>query len=158
MGKHTQQANTPVAQQATVAALVTVAAPTTLRAQRIAKVQVLLHSKRIAAKQQAYHAAQVAHNQQAYMLAVQQLAVQYGVAAPTTLSVRNAVHKQQHAPSAASGACAQVHAIAAANNYVRAATLAACKQAGINPATAATQYAIAKRNYLAAQNATVAAQ
>ncbi len=88
---------------------------------------------------------------QAYMLAVQQLAVKMGVPVPNTLSVRSVANAQVHAPSTQSGACAKVHALAAANNYVRAATLQACAAAGINPATAATQYAVAKRNALAAQ-------
>lgn len=87
-----------------------------------------------------------ARKQQAYMLAVQQVAARYGMQVPNTLSVRaTGARAQQHAPSSTGGACKQVHAIAAANNYNRANTLAACKAAGINPATAATQYALAKR-------------
>ena len=128
------------------------------RTARLAAVHVAYRARAQAAKRTAHAAATQAANQSAYLLAVQQLAAQYGVAAPTTLSVRASTHKQQHAPSAQSGACAQVHALAAANNYVRAATLAACKQAGINPATAATQFAVAKRNYLATQAATPVVQ
>lgn len=127
----------------------------TLRATRIAAVQQAV----VAIAQGARNAARtarlqaVAHSkQQAYMVAVQQLAAQYGVPVPNTLSVRAYNKPQQHAPSTQRGACAQVHAIAAANNGVRSATLAACKAAGINPATAATQYAkYAKAAKLAAQ-------
>lgn len=73
-----------------------------------------------------------------YVLQVKQLQAQYGVAA-TSNATRT--HTAQHARSTVQGACAQVHAIAAQCNGVRATTLAACAAAGINPATAATQYA-----------------
>ena len=129
----------PVATE--VAAQATVAIPATLRAVRVARVQAALLRNRIVAKQQAFAAQQQAAKQSAYMLAVQQLAAQYGVPVPNTLSVRAHNNQQKHAPSAVQGACAQVHAIAAQCGGVRAATLAACKAAGINPATAATQYA-----------------
>lgn len=102
-------------------------------AQRIARIQQLRADKNSARR--------VAATQQAYMLAVQQLAAQYNMPVPNTMSVRPFNKPQQHAPSAVQGACAQVHAIAVANQGVRAATLAACKAAGINPATAATQFA-----------------
>jgi len=121
------------------------------RAKRVTAVSNAYRTRARSAKLAAHVAATQAHNQQAYMLAVQQLAAQYGVPAPTTLSVRSVAGTQKHAPSAQSGACAQVRALAAANNYNRAATLAACKAAGINPATAATQFANAKRAYVAAQ-------
>ncbi len=143
MGKHTV-----VAPQATVApaqvvvAQATVVVPQTLRALRIARLQVALLQQRIAAKQVAHAVRTQAANQQAYLLAAQQLAAQYGInPAHNTLAVRSVHTKQQHAPSAVAGACAKVHAIAAQCNGVRSATLAACKAAGINPATAATQYA-----------------
>mgnify|MGYP003407644418 CR=1 FL=1 len=101
--------------------------------QRIARVQELRASK---------HAArQLARTQQAYMLAAQQLAAQYGMPVPNTMSVRAYNNVQKHAPSAVQGACARVHAIAEACGGVRAATLAQCKAEGINPATAQTQFA-----------------
>ena len=79
-------------------------------------------------------------DQRGYMLAVQQLAAQYNMPVPNTMSVRPFNKPQQHAPSAVQGACAVVHALA--DQYKeRSATLAACKERGINPATAATQYA-----------------
>lgn len=124
-----------------VVAQATVVVPATLRAVRVARVQAALHRNRIAAKQVAHVAKVQAANNSAYLLAVQQLAAQYGVAAPNTLSVRSVHTPQQHAPSTQPGACARVHAIAAQCNGVRSTTLAMCKQAGINPATAATQYA-----------------
>jgi transposase-like protein len=110
---------------------------TTLRTARIQAVQ----AATIAIAQQVRTAARNARKAAAYMLAVQQLAARYGVAAPNTMSVRAYNNPQKYAPSAQRGACAQVHAIAAANNGVRSATLAACAAAGINPATAATQFA-----------------
>lgn len=133
MGKHTQQSNA------------TAPAANTLRATRVAVVQAAayaaLRTQQAAARMQRVAAAQHA-KQQAYMLAVQQLAAQYGIdPAHNTLAVRTMRTAQQHAPSAQAGACKQVHTIAAQCNGNRAATLAACKLAGINPATAATQYA-----------------
>lgn len=82
----------------------------------------------------------------AYLLAVQQLAAQYGIAVPTTLSVRSTGNTQVHAPSAVQGACAIVRGLVAANpTFTRKQVLALAQQQGINPATAATQYALAKR-------------
>jgi hypothetical protein len=130
-----------VAPTQVVAPVATVVVPATLRALRIARLQVALLQQRMVAKKQAFVARNLAAQQQSYMLAVQQLAAQYGLPVPNTLSVRAVNNVQKHAPSAVQGACAQVHAIAAQHNGVRSATLAACKAAGINPATAATQYA-----------------
>ena len=124
-----------------VASVATVAIPTTLRAIRVARIQVALHTKRITEKKQSYITKTLHAKQQAYMLQVQQLAAEYGLPLPNTLSVRNNSTAQKHAPSATAGACAQVHAIAAAHKGERKATLAACVVAGINPHTAATQYA-----------------
>lgn len=122
------------------------------RAKRIAAVGNAYRMRARNAKLAAHAAATQAYNQKAFMLAVQQLAAQHGVPAPTTLSVRAPnTNAQKHAPSAQSGACAQVRALAVQHNYNRAATLQACAAAGINPATAATQFANAKRAYLAAQ-------
>jgi hypothetical protein len=141
MGNNKNVVAATVAPAQVVVAQATVAVPTTLRAVRIARVQVALHRNRIARKQTQYVAATTASKQQAYMLAVQQLSAQFGLPVPNTLSVRAYNNPQKHAPSAVQGACAQVHAIAAQCGGVRATTLAACKAAGINPATAATQYA-----------------
>ncbi len=81
-------------------------------------------------------------NKAAYMQQVQQLQATYGVAATSNATRSNVA---VHARSAVSGACAAVHALAAAHNGNRAATLAACVAAGINPATAATQFAKYKK-------------
>lgn len=128
------------------APVATVVQPITLRAARVQAIKQALFARRVAAKQQQYHVSTVAAQQKAYMHAVQQLAAQYGLPVPNTLSVRSVPGAQKHAPSAQAGACAQVHAIAAQCNGVRSATLAACKAAGINPATAATQYAKYRKN------------
>ncbi len=112
-----------------------------LRSVRIALVTSTLLQRRAAAKHAAHTSATLHANQHAYMLEVQQLAAQYGMPVPNTMSVRPFNKKQQHAPSAVAGACARVHALAVANQGVRSTTLAACKAEGINPATAATQYA-----------------
>lgn len=139
MSKHSQ---VPSTNTSAPVVLHTAHVPATLRALRIARVQVALYAKHVAAKAQAHAARTSAANRTAYMLAAQQLAAHYGIAAEhTTLAVRAVHTKQQHAPSAEAGACKRVHAIAAQCNGVRSATLAACAAAGINPATAATQYA-----------------
>lgn len=107
--------------------------------QRIAQVQALRASKNAQRR--------IARQQAAYMLAVQQLAAQYNMPVPNTLSVRAYNNAQKHAPSAVQGACGRVHQIAseqaaiAGNNNVRKQVLQQCKAEGINPATAATQYA-----------------
>lgn len=101
--------------------------------QRIARVQALRASKNAARRS--------AQQQASYMLAVQQLAAQYGLPVPNTMSVRPFNNPQKHAPSAVQGACSRVHAIAEQCGGVRSATLAQCKVEGINPATAATQFA-----------------
>jgi hypothetical protein len=101
--------------------------------QRIAAVQALRKAK---------HQARItARTQSAYMQEVQALAAKYNLPVPNTMSVRAYNNPQKHAPSAVQGACAAVHALAEQCNGDRKATLAACKAAGINPATAATQYA-----------------
>jgi hypothetical protein len=76
-------------------------------------------------------------NKAAYQQQVQQLQASYGVAATSSATRSNTA---QHARSAVTGACALVHQLAQ-QHVTRAATLAACVAAGINPATAATQYA-----------------
>lgn len=146
----TNSAPATVTAPVTVAPQATVTAPATLRAQRVARVQVALHAKHLAAKQAKYQAVTYATKLQAYNAAVAQLAAQMGVTAPAAQPVRtllgNATNiTPKHAPSATTGACATVRTLAAANGYNRKATLAAAAAQGINPATAATQYAIAKK-------------
>lgn len=77
-------------------------------------------------------------NKAAYQQQVQQLQASYGVAATSSATRSNTA---QYARSSVQGACAAVHALAVQHGGVRAATLAACVAAGINPATAATQFA-----------------
>ena len=104
--------------------------------QRIAAVQQLRASK---------NAARItARNKQAYMLAVQQLATQYGLPAPTQ-ALRSVSTVQKHAASTVKGACGIVRAYVTANPT---ATVLQVKQhfsATINPATVATQYNIARK-------------
>lgn len=128
--------------------------PATLRAKRVAAVQQALHAKRLAAKHAKYVA--VAHayaaqqealaKQQAFNLAVQELAVQYGVPVEQLAAAPRA-NSATGQPSSSSimvngvymTPCKAVHALA--DQYrERKATLAACKLHNINPATAATQY------------------
>jgi hypothetical protein len=81
------------------------------------------------------HARNAAQQQQ-YKLALQQLQAQYNIAPKHQVSSV----QTQRAPHG-TGVCAQVHAIAAQCGGNRKATLAACAVAGINAATAATQFA-----------------
>ena len=121
-----------------------VATTSTLRANRVAAVQSALLLRRSAAKATKYLAAVAAYNavaeaaakQAAYQAELKALQEKFGFAMQPATKVS--------APRG-TGACAQVHAIAAANKFDRKATLAACAAAGINPATAATQYAVAKK-------------
>lgn len=119
---------------------------TALRTQRIANLTTALLAKRATAKNTKYATTCANANKQAYMLAVQQLAAQYGVTVPAMHTAR-AAGTAKHAPSTVSGACAQVQAIAA-QHTTRAATIAACIAAGINPATASTQYAKYRKAHL----------
>lgn len=125
--------------------------PSQLRASRVAALTAanvaIAQNVRIAQRND--RKASILHSkQQNYMLKVQQLAAEYGLAVPNTMSVRPLATAQRHAPSVQAGACAQVHAIAAAHNGDRKATLAACKVAGINPATAATQFSKFKQSFV----------
>lgn len=115
------------------------------RAQRLLKQATLLLAKHVAAKQATFTTATNKAKNNAYQLAVAQLQAQYGIAPTVQLARTNGA--PVHAPSTAQqgGVCKQVHAIAAQCNGVRSATLAACAAAGINPATAATQYAVYKK-------------
>lgn len=96
------------------------------------------------------HASRItARNQAAYMLAVQQLAAQYGMPAPT--QAQRAVNSvQRHAPSNIPGACKTVRTWVAANPL---ATVQEAKEFfanKINPATVATQFGIARKQAAAA--------
>lgn len=119
-----------------------------LRTARITRVQQALFVQHLAAKHAKYVQATTSANTQAYNLAVQQLAAQYGVTVPAAAqrtllgSATNIAPK--HAPSAQTGACATVRTLAVQHGFNRKATLQAAAAQGINPATAATQYNIAR--------------
>lgn len=127
MGKH----NTPNTRSARIAAVQ--AAHNTIALQ--------VRSTQRAARVQAATIA----NQQAYMLAVQQLATQYGVPVPNTLSVRAVAGAQKHAPSTVQGACGIVRAWVAANPTATRAQALQHFAGSINPATVSTQYAAARK-------------
>lgn len=104
---------------------------------------------RIAAREAAQ---QQLANMQAYNLAVAQLAAQYGMQAPQQIAPR--ANSATAKPSASSicingtyyTPCKAVHALCVLHNGVRKQVLAAAKQHGINPATAATQYSVWRNN------------
>lgn len=125
-----------------------------LRTARLTRVQQTLFVQHLAAKHAKYVQATTSANTQAYHLAVQQLAAQYGVTAPVhaTRTINGSATNiaPKHAPSAQTGACATVRTLAVQHGFNRAATLAACAAVGINPATAATQYNIARKAHVAA--------
>lgn len=130
---------------ATIITMQQPAQPTTLRAQRVARVQVALHAHRIAAKQAKYASVTYATKLAAYNAAAAQLAASMGLPMPTPAKATSGPAKApQQGVASPSGACATVRALAVANGFNRKATLAAAAAQGINPATAATQYAIAK--------------
>lgn len=84
-----------------------------------------------------------AANKAAYCAAVQQVQAQYGISASAPRSNTN---RAVHGASAVQGACAIVRGLVAANpQATRKQVLALAAAQGINPATAATQYAVAKR-------------
>lgn len=93
----------------------------------------------------AHHATRItARNQAAYLHAVQQLAAQYGIAAPTQ-ALRSINTKQQHAPSTVQGACKTVRAWCATNPTATVAQAKAHFAGTINPATVQTQHGIARK-------------
>jgi hypothetical protein len=147
--------STAAAHAAQVAAIHATVRTSALRTARITRVQQALFVKHLAAKHAKYVQATTVAKHAAYNLAVQQLAAQYGVTVPVAAtrtingSATNIAPK--HAPSAQTGSCALVHQLAAQHGYNRAATLAACAAKGINPATAATQYNIARKAHAQAQ-------
>jgi hypothetical protein len=138
-----------------------VTAAQTLRARRVAAVQQALYAQRIAAKQAKYTAAVAAYNdaqqklaqQAAFNAAVAELHAKFGIAVQPVAPRANSATT---APSASAinvngvllKPVAAVHAICAANpNATRKQVIAACIQAGINPATAATQYGVYKQKH-----------
>lgn len=147
-------------QQATVVAVeqVTVANAQSLRARRLAAVQVGRAAKYRAGKlaaHQAAHAAWVAKQQEleqqkAFQLAVQQLAAQYGINVnPAQLAPR--ANSATVVPSSnvvtyegvAYRPVAAVHAICSANPHLtRKQLIELCVQHGVNQATASTQYQV----------------
>lgn len=156
----------PVAQPATlllaapVAPLHTVVQPATLRATRMLQVTNALYRNRIAAKHAMHASNAVAANLAAYNAAVAALQAQHGITTPPAPTVQPGLRTlngyatniaAKNPPSVAVGSCAQVHQIAAQYGFNRAATLQACMVAGINPATAATQFNIARKRNIAAQ-------
>jgi hypothetical protein len=104
---------------------------------------------RIAAREAAQ---QALANAQAYQLALQQLQAQYGVTAPQHAAPRaNSATTQPSATVITINGvqytpCKAVHALCVLHNGVRKAVLAACKQHGINPSTAATQYGVWRKS------------
>lgn len=125
-----------------------------VRAARVDAVQATLYARHVAAKQAAHAQRTAAANKQAYLAQVAALAAQYNIAVPTAAlrtvngSATNIATK--HAPSAKTGATHRVRELAAECNYDRQATLAAAAAEGINPNTAATQYAAAKKAHVQA--------
>lgn len=131
-----------------------------LRAKRVAALQVALLQKRVANKQAKYQAAMHAYqqqqqalaNQQAYLAEIAQIQAKYGVSATITAAPRANSATPQPSASAilVNGTylkpVAAVHALAAIHKN-RKATLVACAQAGINPATAATQWGVYKKQH-----------
>lgn len=95
-------------------------------------------------------------NHAAGMLAVQQLCAQYGLPLPvmgTAARANSATNTPSNTSIMVNGVLYKptkaVHAIAAQCNYVRKATIAACVAAGINAATASTQFAVASKAHAA---------
>lgn len=132
------QYSAPVVQQPT--------APSTLRAKRIAAVQVGLHARYRAAKVAKHQNATATHAQNAILAQVQALYAQAGLPVPNTLSVRAVPGLQNNPASAVQGACALVRAYVHANPH---ATRKMVMQhfTGtnyVNPATVSTQYQRAK--------------
>lgn len=128
MGKHTSNNTTRATRLQAVAAAT----------------QAIVQGVRVAARNARKQAAQ-ASKQQAYMLAVQQLATQYGVPVPNTLSVRAVAGAQKHAPSTVQGACSVVRAWVAANPTATRAQALQHFAGTINPATVSTQFAAARK-------------
>jgi len=106
-------------------------------------------AKALAVRQQHHAARKAQRATAAYAAELAAMQAKYaalGITLPTLVKAANTTPRQPHG----SGVCQQVWAIAAAQGYVRKATLAACAAAGINPATAATQYALAAKAHQAA--------
>lgn len=126
---------------------------TALRAARIATAQALQAQMRNTLRTQRVQqlvATKLHAQQQAYLLAVQQLQLQHGITAPITLAVRaGGLRTQTHAQSAVQGACGIVRALVHNNpTQTRAWVLQQAALQGINPATASTQYQVARKQLL----------
>ena len=142
------QQNAVVAQQETNVVTLQVFGVTPLRAQRIAAVKQALFMRHIAAKHVRYNQATVAHEQavakqqqlEQYKQQLAALQQQYGITSAKATSSTGATKQPKPGTT-----CYQVWQLAKAHGFIRAATLAACEAAGINKATAATQYALANR-------------
>jgi hypothetical protein len=135
--------------------MVTVTKPSALRAKRLQKQAALVLAAHVQAKTakyqavtQAYQAQQAAlANQQAALAEIAQIQAKYGVSVQLTAQPR--ANSATPAPSSAAilvngvyyNPCKAVHAICAMHS-TRKAAIAACIAAGINPATASTQYGI----------------
>ena len=148
MGKHT---STTPATQASIApvAVHTVTAPATLRAQRVARVQVALHAARKAQRAQASANATQAAKAALVLQQVQAVYAAHGMVAPTQ-SVRVLATPQQHAPSNKPGTCAAIRVWCVANPLATVAQAKAHFSGSnyANPATVQTQHGVArKRGY-----------
>lgn len=148
-----QATNSKQATQGNKQATVTILQQSALRMQRLAKVKHMLLMQHIAAKQAKHTQATYQSNVTAYQLAVQQLQAQYGVQAPVQQPGSAVQRTTKAAPSAALvliegvqyAPVKAVHALYCLHKGVRKAVLQAAADLGINPSTAATQYAIAKK-------------
>lgn len=103
------------------------------RVQAVLAVRAAKHAARVQSRNMALYAAQVAA-----------LAAQYGIdpkLASRTLNGTATNIAPKHAPSAVTNACAAVRGLTVQLGFNRQAVLQAAAAAGINPATASTQYA-----------------
>ena len=127
-----------------------------LRTARIATAHALQQAMRNtlrSARLQQINATKLHAQQQAYLAAVQALQQQMGITAPITVAVRaGGLRTQTHAQSAVQGACSIVRALVLNNpTQPRAWVLQQAALQGINPATASTQYQVARKQLLATQ-------
>lgn len=121
-------------------------APSTLRAKRVAAVQVALHARYRAAKAQAHVNATATALQANVLAQVQAVYAKAGLAVPNTLSVRAVPGLQQNPASTVTNACATVRAFVHANpTLTRKAVMQHFTGTNyVNPATVSTQYQRAK--------------
>lgn len=114
-----------------------------VRARRVDAVQAKLYERHVAAKQAKAEQLRKAAQKAAYAAELAKLQQQFGIT-PTAAPEHVTAHR---APRAANGTGVthRVRELAKQYGFNRAATLAACAAEGINAATAATQYAVAKK-------------